>query len=120
MDKAETNLGHGQRLDKLWTMFGQTLDKYWTLRPEFVRPLILQEHPKEKRGRGKYSEGERGNARAAPTLFQSLLKLALPAPRLLHRRQRKRERGREGDREYMKIDWHVRKGKDGKKVGRGE
>ena len=44
MDKAETNLGHGQRLDKLWTKFGQTLDKDWTLRPEFVRPPILQEH----------------------------------------------------------------------------
>ena len=47
MDKAKTNLGHGQRLDKLWTKFGQTLDKDWTLRPEFVRPLILQEHPDE-------------------------------------------------------------------------
>ena len=43
MDKAKTNLGHGQRLDKLWTKFGQTLDKYWTLRPEFVRTPILQE-----------------------------------------------------------------------------
>ena len=43
MDKAETNLGHGQRLDKLWTKFGQTLDKDWTLRPEFVQPTILQE-----------------------------------------------------------------------------
>ena len=45
MDKAETNLGHGQRLDKLWTKFGQTMDKDWTLRPEFVRPTILQECP---------------------------------------------------------------------------
>ena len=43
MDKAKTNLGHGQRLDKLWTKFGQTMDKDWTLRPEFVRPTILQE-----------------------------------------------------------------------------
>ena len=43
MDKAETNLGHGQRLDKLWTKFGQTFDKDWTLRPEFVQPTILQE-----------------------------------------------------------------------------
>ena len=43
MDKAKINLGHGQRLDTLCTKFGQTTDKDWTLRPEFVRPTILQE-----------------------------------------------------------------------------
>ena len=59
MDKAETNLGHGQRLDKLWTKFGQTLDKDWTLRPEFVRPLILQEHPKMYLHTSNYELGQK-------------------------------------------------------------
>ena len=48
----------------------------------------------------------------APTLFQSLLKLALPSPRHARLIGGCRDggpgRGGEGDREYMKIDWHGR------------
>ena len=39
----------------------------------------------------------------APTLFQSLLKLGHGC-----KGSAEREGGREGDREYMKIDWHGR------------
>ena len=48
----------------------------------------------------------------APTLFQSLLKLALPSPRHATPASSAAagtgDQGGEGDREYMKIDWHGR------------
>ena len=53
--------------------------------------------------------GRRGNARANALPIPFKVSLALAAPRPPHRRlQGRGDQGGEGDREYMKIDWHGR------------